>query len=247
MSKQFLVFQHMPWEGPGEYLIRSAKKFDVSLHIAEVWHRPIPDISSYDGLIILGGSPNIDQEDKYPFLKAEKEAIRRALELDMSYLGFCLGHQLLADALGAKVGTNFRHSVGFVEGRLTKSGLEHPLFRGIPGSFPLFKWHSQAVLQPFPKEVEILATSADCEVEAISVKGRPHLVGLQFDNQSADYEDVREWLEADRDWLSSLPQARIDPTSILADVRRLEDIMKDQFGTIFRNYMNIVSSISSSR
>ncbi len=241
MSKQFLVFQHMAWEGPGQYLIRSAKKFNVNLHIVEVWHRPIPDISSYNGVIVLGGSSNVDQEERYSFLKAEKEAIRQAVELDMPYLGFCLGHQLLADALGAKVGPSFRHSIGFIEGRLTKSGLEHPLFRGIPCSFPLFKWHSQAVLQPLPKEVEVLVTSADCEVEAISVKGRPHIIGLQFDNQSADYEDVKEWLEADRDWLSSFPRSQIEPISILADARRLEGVMEDQFGILFRNYMAIIS------
>ncbi|MCK4509568.1 MAG: hypothetical protein KAU27_13540, partial [Desulfuromonadales bacterium] len=116
-----------------------------------------------------------------------------------------------------------------------------------PCSFPLFKWHSQAVLQPLTKEIEVLATSADCEVEAISVKGRPHIVGLQYDNQSADYEDVREWLEADRDWLSSFSQPRLSPASILADARRLEVIIKDQFEIIFRNYMNIISSISFSR
>ncbi|MBE9572004.1 MAG: type 1 glutamine amidotransferase [Proteobacteria bacterium] len=185
----------MAWDGPGQHLIQSAVKFDVNLRIVEVWHRPIPDISLFDGLIVLGGSPNVDQEERYSFLRSEKEAIRQAVELDMPYLGFCLGHQLLADALGVKVGPNFRHSIGFIEGRLTKSGLEHPLFHSIPVSFSLFKWHSQAVLQPLPKEMEVLATSTDCEVEAISVKGRPHIVGLQFDNQSANYEDVREWLE----------------------------------------------------
>ncbi len=231
----------MPWEGPGQHLTRSAGKFDVNLHIVEVWHQTIPDISFYDGLIVLGGSPNVDQKERYPFLKAEKEAIRRAVELDMPYLGFCLGHQLLADALGARVGPNFRHSNGFIEGHLTKSGRDHPLFCDIPQTFPLFKWHSQAVLQPLPKQMKVLVISADCEVEAISVKDRPHIVGLQFDNQSANYEDVGKWLEEDRDWLSSLTKPRINPTSVLADARRLEGVMKDQFGIIFRNYMDIIS------
>ncbi len=99
MMKRLLVFQHMPWEGPGQHLIRSAEKLRVGLDIVEVRHQPIPDISSYDGLIVLGGGLNVDQEEDYPFLKSEKEAIRRSLEADMPYLGFCLGHQLLADAL----------------------------------------------------------------------------------------------------------------------------------------------------
>ena len=231
----------MPWEGPGQHLIRSAGKFDVNLHIVEVWHQTIPDISLYDGLIVLGGGPNVDQENQFPFLVDEKETIQRTIELNMPYLGFCLGHQLLADALGARVEPNFRHSIGFIEGRLTKSGLDHPLFHSIPASFSLFKWHSQAVLQPLPKGTEVLVTSADCEVEAISVKGRPHIIGLQFDNQSADYEDVKEWLEEDRDWLSSFSQSRIEPTSVLADAMRLEGVMKDQFEIFFGNYMDIIS------
>ena len=231
----------MPWEEPGYNLIRLAKKFNANLHIVEVWRQPIPDISIHDGLVVLGGGPNVDQEDQYPFLVSEKLAIRQAVDLDMPCLGFCLGHQLLADAMGARVGPNFRHSIGFIEGQLTKGGLDHPLFYGIPRYFPLFKWHFQAVLQPLPKQIEILATSADCEVEAISVKGRSHIVGLQFDNHSADYEDVKRWLEEDQDWLFSLPQPGISPASVLADARRLERTIGDQFEILFKNYMDVIS------
>lgn len=232
----------MIWEGPGQHLIHSAEKFGVNLHIVEVWHQTIPDISLYDGLIVLGGGPNVDQENQYPFLISEKMAVRRSIEeLNMPYLGFCLGHQLLADALGARVGQNFRPNIGFINGQLTKSGLDHPLFHDISHSFPLLKWHSQAVLYPLPKQVEVLVTSADCEVEAISIKGRPHLIGLQFDNHAADYEDVKQWLEGDRDWLSSFSQPGINVASILADAERLEGIMKDWFDIIFRNYMDIIS------
>jgi len=231
----------MIWEGPGQHLIRSAEKFDVNLHIVEVWRQPIPDISLYDGLIVLGGGPNIDQEEQYPFLINEKMVIRRSIEeLNMPYLGFCLGHQLLADALGARVGQNFRPNIGFINGQLTKSGLDHPLFHDISHPFPLLKWHSQAVLYPLPKQVEVLVTSADCEVEAISVKSRPHLIGLQFDNHAADYEDAEKWLEEDREWLSTLPVPAANPSSVLADAKRLGNIMKDQFEILFRNYVDII-------
>ncbi len=231
----------MPWEGPGQYLLRSSEKFDVNLHIIELWHKPIPDITLYDGLIVLGGGLNVDQEDRYDFLVEEKVAVHKAIEQDMPYLGFCLGHQLLADALGAKVGPNFQHSVGFVEGLLTKNGIDHPLFYGIPRSLPLFKWHSLAVQQPLPKQVEILATSKDCEVEAISVKKRPHIIGLQFDNHSAYHRDVRRWLDKNQSWISSLSQPEINPALVLADARRLEGIIKGQFEIMFRNYIDIIS------
>jgi GMP synthase (glutamine-hydrolysing) len=183
-TKRFLVLQHMSWEGPGVHLLRAAERCDVRLEVVEVWRQPIPETGTCHGMIVLGGSPNVDQDEDYPFLRAEKGAIRQILAADKPYLGFCLGHQLLADALGARVGANSCRSVGFIEGRLTEAGRRHPLFRGLPGTLPLFKWHAQAVLTPTPGQVEVLAASPECQVEAISVKGRPHIVGLQFDNHA---------------------------------------------------------------
>ncbi|MDY6836729.1 MAG: type 1 glutamine amidotransferase [Thermodesulfobacteriota bacterium] len=239
MSMDFLVLQHLSWEGPGRHLIRAAKKHGAHLHMVKVWREPIPDVGGYDGLIVLGGSPNVDQEEAYPFLRAEKERIRRVIDEEMAYLGFCLGHQLLAHALGARVGPNFCRSVGFTLGHLTKEGRKHPVFKDSPRSFQLFKWHSQAVLPPVPKEVEVLVTSPACQVEAISVQGRPHVLGLQFDNQSATVSDIRLWLEADEEWLSQPPG--IDPTAVLRDASRYQTAVGLQFQTLFSNYLNLIS------
>ena len=238
MTKRLLVFQHMPWEGPGQHLVRSAKKLGVGLDIVEVWHKPIPDISSYDGLIVLGGGPNVDQEEDYPFLKSEKEAIRRSLEADMPYLGFCLGHQLLADALGADVGANFCRSVGFIHGQVTHEGHTHPVFQGLPKDLTLFKWHGQAVLPPVPEHIKVLVTSSECEVEAISVDGKPYILGLQFDSHAASAVDARQWLEGDREWLSQPPG--VDAEAILKDAQTHEALMGEQFEVFFSNYIRLI-------
>jgi GMP synthase-like glutamine amidotransferase len=237
-TKRFLVFQHIPWERPGQFLLRSAKKHHVQLDILEIWHQPIPDIRTYHGLIVLGGSPNVNQVERYPFLKAEKEVIRRAVYNDMPYLGFCLGHQLLAEAVGARVGPNFCRSVGFIQGQVTKNGCLHPIFRGIPKSFIIFKWHSQVVLPPLPKHVQVLATSADCEIEAISMQEKPHLIGLQFDNHAAAPSDVKEWVESDQEWLSQATGA--DPVAILKDAEKLENILGEQFEILFNNFIKLM-------
>ncbi len=239
MKKRFVVFQHMLWEGPGTHLIRSAKQCGVQFDVVKVWHQPVPDISSYDGLIVLGGSPNVDQEKEYPFLKIEKEIIRRSIETDKPYLGFCLGHQLLANILGARTGPNFCRSVGFITGHLTKYGRSHPIFCGMPRSFPLFKWHAQAVLPPLPKGIEVLVTSAECEVEAISVKDRPHIVGLQFDNHAAAISDVKDWVNGDEVWLSQSPS--VDMAALVKYAERHEASMGEQFGLMFSNYIKLIS------
>jgi len=230
----------MPWEAPGRHLLRSAERHRVKLHVVETWHQPIPDVCSYDGLIVLGGSPNVDEETQYPFLKDEKLAIRQVLEQNVPYLGFCLGHQLLAEALGASIGPNFTLSVGFTHGLLTHAGTQHPLFHGFPDTFPLFKWHSQAVLPPVPKIIQVLATSPQCQVEAISIEGRPHLIGLQFDNHAASVAEIRTWLQNDQGWLSESPS--IDAGDIVRTARELETLLEEQFDVLFHNYIKSISS-----
>jgi GMP synthase (glutamine-hydrolysing) len=237
MRKPFLVFQHMDWEGPGVHLLRSARNLGVNLEIIQVWHQVIPDLAPYAGLIVLGGSPNVDQEKQYPFLLAEKAAIREALATDKPYLGFCLGHQLLGDVLGMRVGPNPKRSVGFIQGHLTDRGRQHPLFQNLPNSFPLFKWHAQAVLAPVPEYVDVLVTSPDCEVEAFSLKGSPHVAGLQFDNHAASRQDVTSWLEGDRDWLSQMLE--VDPSGVLADAVAHEAHIGEHFELFFGNYLNL--------
>jgi GMP synthase (glutamine-hydrolysing) len=238
MAKRFLTFQHMPWEGPGNHLLRSAKSWGVQLELIEVWRQPIPDLAPYDALIVLGGEPNVNQEEKYPFLRAEKTAIRQSIAEDRPYLGFCLGHQLLADALGANVGDNFCKSVGFIEGQVTKEGRQHPLLRRLPETLPLFKWHAQAILPPVPKHIEVLVTSTECLVEAISVTRRAHIVGLQFDNHAATPVNVTKWLEEDSEWLSHSPS--VNPSKVLTDAAQLERQAGDQFEILFGNFVELV-------
>ncbi|HYA03664.1 MAG TPA: type 1 glutamine amidotransferase [Syntrophobacteria bacterium] len=236
-TMSFLVVQHMPWEGPGVHLLRAAARLGVRFEIVEVWHRSMPDPTLSDGMIVLGGSPNVDEELEYPFLRAEKKAIRQVVEGGKAYLGFCLGHQLLGQVLGARVGSNFRRSVGFTEGSLTPAGRRHPLFRGLPDSFALFKWHGQAVLNPVPDHLEVLTTSPECGVEAISLQGKPHVVGLQFDNHAASRKDAAVWLDADREWLSRPP--KVDPALVFGDAERLEDLMGRQFEALFENFVSL--------
>jgi len=239
VAKRLLVIQHTPWEKQGRYLVKAARARRVRLDVCPVWRDAIPDIRSYDGLIVLGGTPNVDEENRYPYLRDEKRIIRQAVTEDMPYLGFCLGHQLLADVLGARVGSNFVTSIGFIPGRLTGDGRRHPVFRDIPSSIPLYKWHTQAVLPPLPKEMEILVTSRDCEIEAISVKGRPHLVGLQFDNFAASPQDVREWVNNDLGWIL---KAGVDAMKLIRDAEEHERLIGTQFETLFDNFMSLVSS-----
>ena len=239
MAKNIVVFQHNPWEGPGKHLVSACSRHDLKLKIIHVWKEDIPEITSYDAMIVLGGGPNVDQDATYPFLAAEKKAIQKAVANDLPYLGFCLGHQLLANVMGAKVAPNYRSSIGFTKGFLTHEGRKHPLFEGLPQDMTLFKWHGQSVQEPLPSYMNILATSAECQIEAISLEERPYIVGLQFDNHAAP-ENVKEWLTMDSKWLSSLTDREVDPTAILADAQKNSVVMGKQFAKLFDNFFGLI-------
>lgn len=242
MGKKFLVFQHTPWEGPGRFLLEAARRHQVELSVVKVWEELIPDPDPFDALLVLGGGPNVDEEEQYPFLAREKTAIRRALADNRPYLGICLGHQLLAEALGAKVGKNHRHSVGFTSGYLTHHGHAHPAFQGLPEGLTLFKWHAQTVQEPIPRHLEVLATSKECAIEALSVVNRPHILGVQFDNHAADPADVQEWLRHDAGWLARLGLTPADHQEIQAAAELCREKSAAEFELLFANFLRLTEN-----
>lgn len=212
-EKKFLVVQHMDWEGPGEHLLAALAQGQANYQILEAWHEPLPRLDPFAGMIVLGGSPNVDEEEQFPYLRPLKKAIREIIAGGKAYLGFCLGHQLLGDVLGCRVGPLPQKSVGFITGELTAAGQAHPVFQGLPARLDLFKWHGQGVLPPLPPGVDLLAHSAAAPVEALGLASNPRVVGLQYDNH-AGAGDVKKWLGHDGPW--ALSGSGADPQSMLA-------------------------------
>jgi len=240
VAKKLAIFQHTPWEGPGRLLIKSARRHHVRLEVIKVWQQPIPDPKAYDGLIVLGGSPNVSQEEMYPYLRREKEVIRESVGAGRPYLGFCLGLQLLADSLGAEVGENFKPSIGFTQGYLTTAGRLHPVFRDMEKKFPLFKWHEQTILPPIPREFSILVTSAECQIEALALAEHPAIIGLQYDNHAADAEEILVYIQKDQKWLSALTDQQIDPRKIVTEAQNYRLTLDRQFEIFFSNYLKLL-------
>ena len=131
---------------------------EVDLHAGE----KIPELRDYDALWVMGGSMNVWEEDKYPWLIEEKEAIRQAVnDLKMPFLGICLGHQLLAEALGGKAEKADNHEVGLFEITPTIEGQNHPLLNGFDSSEKWVNVHLVEVTEA-PQGSRILASSNQC-------------------------------------------------------------------------------------
>ncbi len=167
-TPRLLVFQHLNVEHPGVF--RDFMQEDgIEWQAVELDQgEPIPDLSDYDGLWVMGGPMDVWEEEQYPWLKAEKAAIREAVvDRQMPFLGICLGHQLLADALGGRVGPAAVSEVGISEVEKTAAGKKSPFLLGLPATMRCFQWHAAEVQQP-PRGACVVATNAACAIQALS-------------------------------------------------------------------------------
>lgn len=235
-GQNFLIVQHMDWEEPGEHLLAALASGRAEYQLLEAWHAPLPRLDPFTGMIVLGGSPNVDEEEQFPYLGPLKAGIREIIAGGKAYLGFCLGHQLLGHVLGCRVGPLPKKSVGFITGELTAAGRAHPAFQGLPSPLDLFKWHGQGVLPPLPPGVEILAHSAAAPVEALGLAGNPRVVGLQYDNH-AGAGDVKKWLEHDGPW--ALSGSGADEQSMLAAAAAKEETIGRLFGLFMSRFLDL--------
>lgn len=234
--KKLLIVQHMDWEGPGQHLAAGLGEAGVAYEVVAAWREALPPLDPYAGMIVLGGSPNVDEEEQFPYLRPLKARIRETIATGRAYLGFCLGHQLLGHVLGCRVAPLPQKSVGFITGELTAAGLEHPAFQGLPARLRLFKWHGQGVLPAMPSGVNILVRSQAAPVEALGLEGNPRVLGLQFDNHAGAL-DVATWLQHDADWALSGWDA--DPQAILAAARAQEAAMGLEFRRFLGNFLRL--------
>lgn len=188
---RFLVLQHLAVEHPGTFcdLWRSAGVAWDTVELDE--GEPIPQrLEAYDAMVVMGGPMDVWETDLCPWLVPELDAIRRfVVELRRPYLGVCLGHQLLAQALGGQVAPAASAEVGPCEVDLTPDAAADALFAGLPSPLTTFQWHGSEVRRP-PQGAAILARTAACAVQAFRWGDRAW--GMQF-HAEVTSSTVAEW------------------------------------------------------
>lgn len=187
---RILVFQHLAVEHPGVFLDfwrDDGHQWDV---VAFDRDAPIPALEGYDLLAVMGGPMDVWQEDAFPWLRREMEAIATWVrDLRRPYLGICLGHQLLGAALGGAVRPMSHPEVGYLTVDLTPEGAADPLFAGLPRPLETLQWHG-AEVAVLPEGAVSLAQSPLCPVQAMRWGERAY--GLQFHVETTE-ATVGDW------------------------------------------------------
>jgi GMP synthase-like glutamine amidotransferase len=187
---RILVFQHVAVEHPGFFRQLWRENGD-EWHTVELGAgEPIPDMSDFDLLVVMGGPMDVWQDDIYSWLAPEKAAIRHWVQdLARPFLGICLGHQLLAASLGGAVELMDRQEIGLADVALTKSGRQDPLFAGFAERLETFQWHG-AEISRLPEQAVILAENSCCAIQAF--RCGPYAYGLQY-HVEITASTVAEW------------------------------------------------------
>ena len=167
---------------------------EASGHVLERWLVPeggSPDrASSYDAVMVFGGSQHPDQDDCFGWLGREEEFLREVLADEVPIFGVCLGAQMLARAAGASVGPASAPEIGWLEISLTADGAEDPVLGVLPARATVFQWHHYTFSLP-PSGVA-LADSELC-LQAFRLEGQPAW-GIQF-HAEVTGAMISDWVE----------------------------------------------------
>jgi GMP synthase-like glutamine amidotransferase len=190
---QVLVIQHVNLEGPGlltPVLEKAGWRLDVrQMDKPGVW---LPeDLDLYKALVILGGPMNVYEEEKYPYLSRLDSLIKQAITVQKPVLGICLGGQLIAKALGARVRKNSVKEIGWYPVQLTSMGRQDAIFKGLPPEFTVFQWHEDTF--ELPANATLLAQGSTCLNQAF-VYGK-NAYGFQF-HLEVTFQMISAWSEA---------------------------------------------------
>jgi GMP synthase (glutamine-hydrolysing) len=183
-----LVLQHIACEPPGAFedvlVAAGADIHRVELDEGDA----LPPWQDFVAIVAMGGPMSVNDDADLPWLTAEKQAIAAAVRAGVPYWGSCLGVQLLAASLGARVYPGSRPEVGVLPVALTEEGRADPVFAGIPAEFLTLQWHGDTF--DVPEGGVLLASSPAFPNQAFRFGQAAY--GVQFHVEVTD-QMAREW------------------------------------------------------
>lgn len=226
-----LIVKHVDIEGPGliEECLRQERIPYQVLTLESGSH--LPKLDNLTHIVFLGGPMNVYEEDRYPFLKEEDLFIKEAIQRGKSLLGICLGAQLIAKALGAKVFKAPVKEIGWYDVSLTRIGSIDPFFSHLPKTFSVFQWHEDTF--EIPHSAILMATSSLVPYQAFRYGDNAY--GLQF-HLEVTQEMIREWMETYEEEFEGPHPPLLSKLRILADTEVKIEPYKKMGMTFLKNF-----------
>lgn len=230
-NSSWIVLRHSSLEGIG--LLGTALRDHGIHHRGLDLYRgePAPkDLRSVGGVIVLGGAMGLHEVEKFPFLKTELQLLERIITAGRPVLGICLGAQMIAQVLGARVYTGERREIGWGTVTLTDDAGDDPVFTD--SSSPLEVFHLHGDTYELPADATQLARSAQYEQQAFEWGGVVY--GFQFHLEFT--ESMIQRFTSEPESVSYLRDNGIAPERLLAEAPERMARIGEAAQRIFGNY-----------
>jgi GMP synthase-like glutamine amidotransferase len=160
----------------------------LPLLVVDAWETPLPAPEEISGVVAFGGSMNVDETERFPYLAEERAFVRSCVDRGMPVLGICLGAQLLARALDAPVTKAPVKEIGFTRIHPTAAGADDPLLSCFGDGDHVFHWHEDTF--ELPDGGQLLATGEQIPMQAF--RAGESAWGLQF-HLEIDLPEIQLW------------------------------------------------------
>jgi GMP synthase (glutamine-hydrolysing) len=213
VAKTALIIRHVPHEGVAAYRqpIEAAGYQVDRIDVADPAFSTI-DLCAPDLLIMMGGPMGVYEQDRYPWIACQVRNLALRLQADRPTLGVCLGAQMMAAALGARVYAGPFKEVGFHPVTVHDNAREGPLRHLI--DVPVLHWHGDTF--SLPPDVELLASSSVYRHQAF--RRGSNILALQFHAEMGTDPRFHDWIEQ---WPEAVIEAGGDEASLRAAHDRL--------------------------
>jgi GMP synthase (glutamine-hydrolysing) len=232
-----LVLQHIACEPPGVFEDVLHER-GAALHRVELDEgEPLPDWRQFDAIVAMGGPMSVNDDVELPWLREEKHAIGEAVRAGKPFWGVCLGVQLLAASLGARVYPGPEPEVGLLPVELTDEGWADPVFAGLESGLATLQWHGDTF--DLPEGAVRLARSPAYANQAFRFE---RAYGVQFHLEvSADM--AREWADVP-EYVASLERTlgASGAPAFLAGIEESADEMRAAGRVLFERWLDRVAA-----
>jgi GMP synthase (glutamine-hydrolysing) len=230
---RILALQHAAHEPLGtiETVLRE-RGVEITLVRPYDGERVPETLAGFDGLVVMGGPMGVYETDRHPYLRDEIALIERAIAARLPVLGVCLGSQLLAAALGARVAPGPRKEIGWFPVTLTAEAADDALWRGLERELVGYHWHGDRF--DLPRGAVPLAASALTPLQAF--RYGPSAYGVLF-HMEVTAEIVAGMVDTFAD---ELAEERLDGAAILREARRRLGDLDRTARTVFSRFAKAV-------
>jgi GMP synthase (glutamine-hydrolysing) len=232
---EVLVLQHAAPEGPAA-IGDALRRHGVGMKVIRIDQgAALPgSLTDVAGLVVMGGPMSVYEEDRYSHIREELRMIEHALDGGLPILGVCLGSQLLAAALGAKVVSSGRKEIGWHDVRLQVGAQKDALWHGVEEHFMGFHWHGD--IFDLPTGATPLASSPLTPLQAF--RSGENAYGLLFHLEVGEPE-IRNFVTAFADELAA---ANVPAAPVLAGMAAHLRPLQRIGGKIFDRWAALVGT-----